>query len=190
MSEDNALQALTDYSGSTEVLSVYLDTFLAHQPKEALKLMFREAIRRLGKEPNPRDVDAVASYLDLGYNWQSRGLAVFSAGQDLWLTIPLPIPVRTRAYLAAKPYVRTLMDVLDRFGRYCVALLDHQDARLFLVERGSIQSEAELAGDEVKRHRQGGWSERQYSRRTENIAERNLKQSIQALEALVERTGC
>ncbi len=190
MSEDSALQALTGYSGSTEVLSVYLDTFLGHQSKDALKLMFREAIKRLGREPNPKDVEAVASYLNMGYDWQSRGLAVFSAGKDLWMTIPLPIAVRTRAYLAGKPYVRTLMDVLDRFGRYCLALIDHQDARLFLVEHGSIQSEAELEGDEVKRHRQGGRSERQYSRRIENIAERNLKQSIQALEDLVERTDC
>jgi peptide chain release factor subunit 1 len=190
MSEDTALQALTEYSGSTPVLSVYLDTFLAHQPKEMLKLMLREAIKRLDTEPGHKDVEAVARYIDLEYDWQSRGLAVFSAGKDLWKTIPLPISVRTHAYLAPKPYVRTLMDVLDRFGKYCIALIDHQDARLFLVELGKISSETRLEGDEVKRHRQGGRSERQYSRRTENTAERNLKQSIQALEELTTRSGC
>lgn len=190
MTEDKDLQALTEFSGSANVLSVYLDTFLAQHPKEALKLMFREAIKRLDKEPNPKDIDAVARFLDLEYDWQPRGLAIFSSGKELWKTVALPIPVRTRAYLSPHPYMRTLIDVMDRFGKYCVALIDHQDARLFLVDHGVITSEAELAGDEVRRHRQGGWSERQIERRTENIAERNVKQSIEALEDLVARTDC
>jgi peptide chain release factor subunit 1 len=190
MTEDKELHALSEFSGSADVLSIYMDTFLAYQTKDTLKLMFREALKRLGKEPNSKDVEAVTRFLDLEYDWQSRGLAMFSSGKELWKTIPLPVSVRTRAYLSAKPYVRTLMDVLDRVGRYCIALLDHQDARLFLVDRGVIVPEAELAGDGIKRHRQAGWSEKQFQNRTENTAEHNLKQSIAALEDLCTRTDC
>jgi peptide chain release factor subunit 1 len=190
MTEEKDLQSLAEFAGSGDVLTVYMDTFTGKQPKETLKLMAREEVKKLAKQPNAKDVEAVLRFLDLEYDWQSRGVAIFSSGKELWKTVPLPIAVRTRAYVGSHPYVRTLMDVLDRFGKYCVALIDHENTRLFLVDQGTIQPEAELAGDEVRRTRQGGWSERQHERRTENTAERNVKQGIEALETLCERTGC
>lgn len=187
---EKEFQALVGFTGTKEVLSLYLDTDLAHRTKDAVKLLFRQHIRNLEEKPVSTDVKAIERYLDFEYDWQSRGLAIFASGEELWKTIPLPIPVRTQAYLTERPYVRVLADIRDRFARYGVALVDKESVRLFSVEWGRIQSETEAFGEELKRHKQGGWAAARYQRHEDNLALRNLRQAVEITQAFCQRAGC
>lgn len=187
MTVDQQLQSLLDYEGD-KVLSVYLDTDLAAKSKEAVRLIFRERAAELAPQA-PREVHAVQQFLNFEYDWQSRGVAIFASGEALWRVIPLPIPPRTRVTLTARPHVRTLVDIGDRLGRYDVAVFDRERLRLFSVAWGKIQSETEAFGEELKRHKQGGWSATIYQRREDNLALRNLRQGIELMQQFIERTG-
>ncbi len=187
MSVDQQLQSLLDYQGEP-VLSVYLDTDLTKQSKEAVRLLFRQRAAEVEHQA-AREIEAVQRYLDYEYDWQSRGLAIFVSGDTLWEGIPLPIAPRTNVIYAARPYVRTLADIEDRLGRYDVAVLDRERLRLFSVVWGKIQSETEAVGEELKRHKQGGWSAQIYQRREDNLAMRNLKQAVEVMQQFTERTG-
>jgi peptide subunit release factor 1 (eRF1) len=187
MTMDQQLQSLLDYQGD-KVLSVYLDTDLANQSKEAVRLTFRRRAAEL-EQAAPEEVGAVQRFLDFEYDWQSRGVAIFASGDDLWEVIPLPIPPRTRVTYTARPHVRMLTDIGDRLGKYDVAVLDRERLRLFSVAWGKIQSETEAVGEELKRHKQGGWSATIYQRREDNLAVRNLRQAIEVMQQFTERTG-
>jgi peptide chain release factor subunit 1 len=178
------------FSSEKKVLSLYLDTDLAHRSKDAIKLLFRERIKSLEEPPPKSDIQAIEKYLDFEYDWQARGLAIFASGQELWEAFPLPIPVRTQAFFTEKPYVRVLSDVLDRFGKYGVALIDRESVRLFSVAWGRIQSETESFGEELKRHKQGGWASARYQRHEDNLALHNLKQAVEITQAFCEQTDC
>jgi len=190
MIEDKEIQSLVEFSGQGPVLSVYVDTDLAHKSKEAVKLTVRQLLKAIGEKPASRDAQAIERFLELEYDWQARGVAIFASGKELWKAIPLPIPVRTQGVLAEKPYVRVLSDVLDRLGHYGVALIGGESIRLFSVSQGRIQSETEAAGEELKRHKQGGRSAARYQRRTENVALRNLRQAAEITQAFCQQTGC
>ena len=187
MIENRELRELVEFTGA-RVLSVYLDTDLADKPKYAVKLMFRDRAKGLD-DAATCEVRAVQKYLDFEYDWQSRGLAIFSSGEDLWKVIPLPIPVRTQVLFADKPYVRVLTDVIDRFSRYSVALADRESVRLFSVAWGRIQSETESFGEELKRHKQGGWSAAGYQRHEDNLALRNLRHAVEVIQAFTQKAG-
>jgi peptide chain release factor subunit 1 len=189
MIEDKELQGLAEFSGKSKVLSLYLDTDLAHKSKESIKLTFRERIKNLAEKPSAADVQAIDHFLEFEYDWQARGVAIFVSGQELWRIIPLPISVNTQAFLADKPYVKILTDVIDRFGKYAVALIDRESVRLFLVAGGKIQVENETLGDELKHHRQGGKSAARYQRHTQNLALHNLKQAIEVIQNFGSETG-
>ena len=189
MIEDRELQALVDFSGSGHVLSVYLDTDLGVKSKDAVKLMFRERVKTLPAEAKA-EIDAVRRYLSFEFDWQTRGLAVFASGDELWKVLPLPIPVGAQAYYMERPYIRTLTDVLDQFGKYAVALVDRESVRLFSVALGKIQSETESFGEELKRHKQGGWAAARYQRHEDNLALHNLKQTVDVIQAFCESTQC
>lgn len=189
MTEQKELQALMEFQGKGLVLSVYLDTDLAHQSKDAIKLMFRQRVKNLSGDVS-NEIQAVEKFLDFEYDWQARGLAIFASGKELWKTIPLPIPVRTQAFLADKPYVRVLTDVMDRFAKYGVALIDSESLRLFLVAWGKIEAVTEAFGEELKRHKQGGWAAQRYQRHADNLVLHNLKQAVELIQVFCQQNDC
>ena len=188
MIDDKELQSLVSFGGDGKVLSVYLDTDLSDKSKEAVKLMFSGRAKDLG-DAAATEVRAVQKFLDFEYDWLPRGLALFASGDALWKVIPLAIPVRTQAYYADRPYVRVLTDVLDRFGKYGAVLIDKEGVRLFSVAWGKIQSETESFGEELKRHKQGGWAAARYQRHEDNLALHNVKQAIEVLQSFCQSTG-
>jgi peptide chain release factor subunit 1 len=179
---DKEIQSLVEFRGNNRVLSLYLNTDLAHKSRDAIKLMLRERLHSLEEKPAAEDVRAIERFLDFEYDWQSRGIAIFSAGDELWKTIPLPVAVSTQAYYAEKPYVNVLTDVLDRLGRYVVALIDRQSVRLFSMAWGRIQAETETSGEEIKHHKQGGWAAARFQRHESNLALHNLKQAVEIIQ--------
>ncbi|MHB1294918.1 MAG: baeRF10 domain-containing protein [Anaerolineae bacterium] len=183
MFDHESLRTLVASDGQGSVLSVYLDTDLTHQSKDAIKLMLREEVRKLDKQVTAADLEVVSNYLDYEYDWQARGLALFVAQGRLEQAVPLPVPVKTQVTFTDKVQVRTLADVLDRFGQYAVALYDQEGVRLFQVAWGRIETEEDAYGAEVKRHRQGGWAAAKYQRREDNLALRNLKQAAERTTA-------
>ena len=190
MIEERELQALVGFTGANKVLSLYLDTDLTHRAKDAVRLLFRQHIKNLEEKPDSTDVETIERFLDFEYDWQSRGLAIFAAGEELWKIIPLPIAVSTQAYVTEKPYLHVLVDVMDRFASYGVALIDKESVRLFSVAWGRIQSETEAFGEELKRHKQGGWAAARYQRHEDNLALHNLKQAVEVTQAFCQRADC
>jgi peptide subunit release factor 1 (eRF1) len=188
MTTHQILQQLAAYEDATPVLSIYLDTDLSAKSKEAVRLMLRDRLRPLDMAPESV-VQRVNDYLDFEFDWRPRGLAIFANTRGLWQVVPLPVPPPTQAFWSAQPYVRTLSDVADRFGAYIVALLDRESLRVFSVRMGEIEAQTEVLGEELKRHKQGGWSAQVYQRREDNLAIQNLKQAAEVLEAFSEQTG-
>ena len=198
MISEKDLQSLAEYGGDSPggspVVSFYIDTDLAHHSKDAAKLMFKQCAKTLQGESVSPDaaagVAAIERYLDFEYDWQSRGVAVFASGDALWKTVPLPVPVNTQGYVGDRPYVRVLSDLLDRFADYAVALVDREIVRLFSVAWARIQSQSEALGEELKRHKQGGWAAARYQRHEDNLALHNLKQAVDLIDAFCRRRGC
>jgi len=188
------MQSLAEYDGSAQVVSFYVDTDLTRHTKDAAKLMFRQAAKKLQEEHDSPEVAsrlaAIERYLDFEYDWQARGIAVFTDGDTLWKTVPLPAPVDTHGYMGEEPYIRGLYDLLDRFAEYAVALVDRESVRLFSVAWGRIQSQTEAMGEELKRHKQGGWAAARYQRRADQLALRNLKQAVELIDSFCRSRGC
>lgn len=182
------LQSLLSYEGPNKVLSLYLNTDLAHHPKEGVILRFRQSVKEVADEAAD-EVARLEHFIAFDYDWQGRGLAAFVAGDDLWQVQSLPIAVDTWAAYGPRPDVRGLVDVFDRLGQFAVALIDHESMRLFAIEWGEIRAETESFGEEIKRHRQGGWAATRYQRREDNLALHNLKQAVELIEAFCAQRG-
>ncbi len=190
MLEKRNLQELVGYAGDTPVLTLYVSTDLAREPKESVTLAVRNCLRELGTALPQQQIERVQHFLDYEYDWEARGVAIFSAGEDLWRTIPLPTPVATKAHYGDLPHLSELCDVVDRYGQYVVALVDTGNLRLFTVESGLVHSETEAAGEQLKRHRQGGYAAARYQRHEENLALHNLKQAVEEIRSYGERNAC
>lgn len=185
---DEQLRTLLAYDGPNRVLSLYLNTDLAHHPKEGVLLRFRQSVKDVADQA-AADIARLERYINLDYDWQARGLAMFVAGDRLWQIQALPVAVDTWASYGPRPDVRGLVDVYDRLGRFAVALVDRQNVRLFGIAWGEIHAETEAFGEEIKRHKQGGWAAARYQRHEDNLALHNLKQAVELIEAFRAERG-
>ena len=180
------LQELIEFSGGN-VLSVYLNADLRQEMKEKCKLLFKDKIKVLrgSLSDNKEDVrdlergrERIERFLDMEYDWRSRGLALFwSQYPAFWRAFTFPVPMPTMVFWTGKPYIKPLTDLMDRYRGYGVVLMDRESVRLFHIQGGVIRDASEATGEEVKRHKQGGWAQARYQRWVDKHAMQNLKQA-------------
>ena len=111
----------------------------------------------------------------------THALAIFSAeSADLFETLKLPRPLPNRVAIRRSPLIAPLAR-LARRERWCVALVNRRDARIF---RGSPDGlyEIERIHDLVfGQHDQGGWSQARFQRGIEKEKDDHLKHTAEAL---------
>ena len=178
------------------VLSLYLDldpAEFATPPARAtaVRSLLDEAerrIRELDDLPHDDRVGLRASLAQAGELLQgdlptegAQAVAIFAAEQTgLFEALRLPRPLPSRVAIRRSPLIAPLAR-LARRERWCVALVNRRDARVF---RGSPDGlrEIEQVHDLVfGQHDQGGWSQARYQRGIEKEKDDHLKHTVEVL---------
>jgi peptide chain release factor subunit 1 len=180
--------------GGARVLSAYLDLDPARQVRRAYRTVFEDlvkAARERVPEPARGDLDREAARVQAWLESEpprAKGLAVFACEpRGLWQAHVLA--VRTRDHLAVEPRpdVAPLLELVDEYERFAVALVDKEKARLFTVFMGEIE-EAEALEDEVPgKHDQGGYSQARFQRHHDTHVHWHLRRVVQRLAELLRR---
>lgn len=187
-------------SDQAPVLSLYLNVDPTQQTKDQYRLSLRSLLKGVADQASQADVEAIERYFDFEYDWQGKGVTVFTcADADFWRSFSLAVPVPNRAYVYHRPYLKPLTDVLDAYGRYGVILVDREGARMFLFNLGELVETTGTMGDEVRRVKHGGASgvagmrggmPARSARRGEAVVQRNLKEIAAATESFCTSYGC
>ncbi|MBN1657275.1 MAG: hypothetical protein JXA93_02685 [Anaerolineae bacterium] len=201
MFTDQDLNELVHFrSDVSPVLSVYLNVDPTQQSSDQYKLTLRSLLREVAGQADPKDIEAVEHFFDFEYDWQGKGVAVFTCRDaNFWRSYSLAVPVHNYAYVTHRPYLKPLTDVLDAYGRYAVILVDSAGARLFLFNLGELEEATGTLGEEVRRSKHGGASgvagmrggvTARTARRDEEIIQRNLKEVADTTISFCNRNGC
>jgi peptide chain release factor subunit 1 len=187
-------------SDDSSVLSLYLNVDPTEQTTEKYKLTLRSLLKQAANEADAEDIEAVERYFDFEYDWQGKGVAVFSCKDaDFWRSYSLAVPVYNESYVSHRPYIKPLTDVLDAYGRYGVILVDREGARMFVFNLGELEEATGLLGEEVRRAKHGGASgvagmrggmDTRTARREEAVIQRNLKEVAEAAQHFCVVNGC
>jgi peptide subunit release factor 1 (eRF1) len=187
-------------SDQAQVLSLYLNVDPTQHTTEQYKLTLRSLLKEVAGEADADDLEAVERYFDFEYDWQGKGVAVFSCqDEDFWRSHVLAVPVHNYAYVSHRPYIKPLTDVLDAYGRYGVVLVGSEGARMFLFNLGEMVEATGMLGEEVRRVKHGGASgvagmrggtAARAARRGEAVVQRNLKEIAEATQAFCANNGC
>jgi len=175
----------------TGILSLYLNVDPRRRTPEKYKLALRHQLDSVAEAADPADMARVERYFDLEYNWQGRGVACFSCqAADFWRAYPLWVPLEDAVFVGGHPYVKPLGDVVYSYARHGVALISREGARFFIFEQGEAEEVGSLSGEDVKRHKQGGWAASRYQRREDAAAYRNLKEIAEATASVCRERDC
>ncbi len=176
MIREAQLRELVEFDGQgAPVLSLYLNVDPRQQTTEQVKLTLRQLFESL-PQVNPKDRARVEEYVDFEFDRQARGLVCFSCHErDFWRAYSLHVPVESAIMIDRRPLVRRLIDLLDAFGNLGVVSVDRIGARFFSFHLGELEETTGALGEEVKRHKQGGWAAARYQRHEDEAAKANLR---------------
>lgn len=175
MFTETDLRELLDFSPSTPMLSLYLNTEPSQGNADAYKLRLRGML----KDTNlPQDAAAVEHFFTHEYNWAGRAVAVFScAEKNFFRAYPLALPVHDHVSLADRPSVKPLANLFDNYGGYGVVLVDKQGGRLFSFHLGELQEQEGVLGELVKHTKRGGTAGNTTAH-MEEVIDRNMKDVV------------
>jgi len=190
--ERSVLEELAAFESEKEdVLSVYLLVDPSKRYKDESRLVLRRLLADIG-DTLPQDAERVQKFLELEFDWQASGLAIFSSvANDFWRVYRLHVPVSDVARVARRPMLRPLVNAIEAYGSFGVVLVDREQVRFMRAEQGELQESVELLGDEVRRHKQAdGRGGSVYQRRADEVALRNLREAAQTVAHRCQRWHC
>ncbi|GAB4528309.1 MAG: hypothetical protein Kow0063_04400 [Anaerolineae bacterium] len=171
------LKQLIDFEpGQQPVLSLYLNVDPSRRNKDKYMLWLRKHLKEVSGQADPADIERVERYFGFEYDWQGKSVACFACTQaGLWQVFTLALPMEDGVFVGELPHITPLTDMMDRHEPYGVALVDREEARLFLIHMGEIVETAGTLGEETKRHKQGGWAAQKLQRHEDVQAGHNLR---------------
>jgi peptide subunit release factor 1 (eRF1) len=138
------------------VVTCYLDVDGRRYPRPVdyeveLDAMLREAEERADGAQVAADLERISEHVRAGLDrTRTRGLAIFSGGDELWQVVELPVPVANRLVVNAAPAVSQLEVVAQEGVRVGVLLVDKQRARVLVYSLGELVRAEEVV-DELPR---------------------------------------
>ncbi len=174
------LRELVEFDGSdSPVLSLYLNVDPRTTTPEAYRLALRSLLESAA-EADPADKARIERFVDLEYDRQARGIVCFSCQKkDFWRVFTLNVPVENAISVARRPLVRNLVDLLNIYGHLGVVAVDKQGVRFYAFHLGELEEVVGALGEDVKRHKQGGWAASRYQRHEDEAARSNLKSFVE-----------
>jgi peptide subunit release factor 1 (eRF1) len=151
------LEQLERFDGAgTRVLSLYMNLDPQRQPTRSYRIEFKDRVRELSgtlarpeQDDLAREADRVALWLDRYVKPEGQGLILFSCTpRDLWWTHFVSVPLRDHLAFDVRPDIGGLLELVDDYERFAVALVSKDRGRLFTVFAGGIE-EIEMVQDYV-----------------------------------------
>lgn len=185
MFQEADLRELVEFDGQgNPVMSLYLNVDSRHRTIETYKLALRGLLESASGADNA-DKERIEHYLDLEYDRQARSVVCFSCQrQGFWRAYTFEVPVDDAIMVDRRPLVRRLVEMIDTYGHLGVVAVDKNGSRFFSFHLGELEEARGIVGEEVRRHKQGGWAAQRYQRHEDEAAMANLREAAEQTEEL------
>src|SRR5436190_1428610 len=158
-------------SEDAPVISVYLavpadpgelrgvETRLHSMLKPVRELGESDVLGHVERESLRHDLDRVLEVANRARELEGRGIGIFACQHAaLYEEIVVPRRVRDRAVVDATPYLRPLFAVLDESHRYCVVVVDREQAWIYEFYMGELEDASRVRGRALRKpDYAGGW---------------------------------
>ncbi len=186
MFHEAELRELVEFDGQgSPVVSLYLNVDPRYRTAEAYKLALRGLLDSAAGI-DQADRERIERFIDLEYDRKARSIVCFSClRQGFWRSYAFETPVDDAIMVDRRPLVRRLVEMIDTYGHLGVVAVDKNGARFFSFHLGELEEARGIVGEEVRRHKQGGWAAQRYQRHEDEAALANLREAAEQTDELL-----
>ncbi len=133
------------------------------------------------------DVDRIRRYVDQELVRDgAHGLALFADDCDnFWRPLTLTESVADTVKVNAELHLTPLVPLVGRGEGALVAVVGRERGELYRLRGGRLEQLADLTEEQPRRHDQGGWSQANYQRHVDHLAQEHLQRVAAELERRV-----
>ncbi len=158
-----------------------------------IKNMLKRAYESQGKDIRKKikpDMEKIEAYFFSNRRNLKKGLAILSCSEaDYWEEFHLSVNIKNDVIVDKTPYIKPLINIIDKHRQYAVMLIDKESARLFTVHLGEIAEYRELFTENVPgKHKKGGWfslAEKSFERHIDYHVNLHIKDAVRQLEQML-----
>lgn len=137
-----------------QVLSVYLSSDNKQTPlPDYLLTQFHSLIHQnlteTQKNKWSRGISSIERYIRESFDRSNTRTLVFFTGKNLWQVLNFEFYIPPACRILSAVYLKPLEEILDRYQKYLVLLVDRKKAKLFTVHLGKIEEQKEVFDGEV-----------------------------------------
>ncbi|UCE38461.1 MAG: hypothetical protein JSW00_04325 [Thermoplasmata archaeon] len=193
MLEKIDLRELSEISDTRpSFVSVYLNAmddrtekFLNKRERDCLNALKQE--REL-KEIFKKNMEKVREFLKTGKTGGAKSYAIFSSSpKNFFYGYELPLEVENQLIVDTSPYIRPLAMLEEEWESMAIVLLDHSNARLYMISSAMIQDTKKMHKDIMNKHKKGGWSQMRFQRLRKGAIDHFFKEVSEYLEGFLEK---
>jgi peptide subunit release factor 1 (eRF1) len=181
-------------SAGARVLSLSLRLDPARQATRSWRIAFKSLVQDVSatltdaeRKDLDREVQRVTEWFDVREP-SELGLILFSCTlRDLWMTYSVNAPVRDHLAFDIRPDIAALVELVDDYERFAVALVSKDKARLFTVFAGAIEETIAFEDFVPGKTDAGGWKQSKIQRHHELHVLWHLKKAVAYLSTLQSR---
>ena len=169
MLQEKEIRELSEvYDTKPTFLSIYLNLHDKNY-KKFMEKREREVSKILKKDRElynifEKNLESVKEYMR-NTALHKRGLAVFcSSEKNFFKAIQFPKSLGNLFVIDSSPYIRQVVCFLEEFESFCLILIDHSNARMFLISAAEVADKKVIHKDIFHNHKKGGFSQMRYQR--------------------------
>lgn len=138
-----------------KILSIYLSGSGKQTPyPDYLLTQFHSLIHNNLTEADrdkwSRDIEKIEIYLHEFFDRSNvRTVVFFTSGKSLWRVLHFEFFIPPLCKILQGSYLKPLEEIVDKYQKYLVLLVDREKARLFTVHLGKIEEHKDIFGGEV-----------------------------------------
>ncbi len=136
-------------------------------------------------------LERIERYFALEFSREgAHGVAVFAAPLDnYWRRMLLPEPVPDAVKVNNEFFLAPLVPLVGRADGVLVASVGRERGQLYELRDGRLEPVADRSEEQPRRHDQGGWSQANYQRHVDTLAQEHLREVADELERQLRRRG-
>jgi peptide chain release factor subunit 1 len=194
MLEDIDLRELSEVSDTKpSFVSVYLNAKV-NEPEKFLSRREKECLDALKKEKELRQIfqenmEQIRDFLEHGKRSEkAKSFAIFSSSPlNFFEGYLLTIEVENQLIVDTSPYIRPLALLEEEWESFAIVLLDHSNAKLYLISSAVISDTKRMHKDIMNKHKKGGCSQMRFQRLRKGAIDQFFKEVAEKLESLLEK---
>jgi hypothetical protein len=135
------------------------------------------------------DFERIRRYFEVEFRRNgAQGVAVFCAGLDgVWRSLSLTETVPDGIRLGHELYLAPLVPLVGRGEGALVVVVGREQGHIYSLRAGRLEELADLSERQPRRHDQGGWSQSNWQRHVDELAQEHLRRVADELDRRVRR---